>query len=113
MNPRRSLERRGLARLVPFLALLLVVGGCSARAGAGAPMGRKRLWEAFFNRGDAAAVAGLYSRNAELVLSGAPPIRGRGAIRAAVTKMVHSGVKVRIRTDRSAAAGELAYFFGP
>ena len=113
MSPRRLLERHGLVRLVPLLALFVVVGGCSARADTGAPMARKQLWEVFFNRGDAASVAGLYSRNAELVLSGAPPVRGRDAIRAALTKMVQSGVKVRIDMDRSAAAGNLAYFFGP
>jgi ketosteroid isomerase-like protein len=111
MSLRRPLERHGLARLAPLLALFVLVGGCGARAGTAVPMARKRLWEAFFNRGD--AVAGLYARNAELVLSGAAPIRGRSTIRAAVAKMVRSGVKVRIDTDRSAAVGDLAYFFGP
>ena len=76
-------------------------------------MARKEAWEAFFNRGDSAAVADLYSQNAELVMSGAPPIHGRQAIQAAVAQMVKSGVKVRIEVDRSVAAGDVAYFFGP
>jgi len=106
-----SLRRRRL-RLVPALALALVVGGCSAPADSGAPMARKLSWEVLFNRGDWAAVAKLYSRNAELVMSGAKPIRGRNAIGAELAKMVRSGVKVSIDTERSAAAGNLAYFYG-
>ncbi len=113
MSPLPSSPGHAAIRLVLILALFLVAGGCSARAGTGAPIAHKRLWEVFFNRGDAAAVAALYSRNAELALSGAPPIRGRDAIRAALTRMVQSGVKVRIDVDRSAAAGDWAYFFGP
>ena len=100
-------------RLALLIAAVLLVGGCGARTDNGAPLARKRLWELFFNRGDAAAVAALYARHAELVMSGTPPVHGRGAIGAAIAAMVHSGVKVSIGTDRIAAAGDLAYFFGP
>ncbi len=97
---------------LPVLAVLCL-GGCGIRAEGKPPLARKQLWEVFFNRGDSASVARLYSPNAELVMSGAPPVHGRQAIGAAVAKMVQSGAKVAIETDRSAAAGDLAYFFGP
>ena len=100
-------------RLAPLMAAFLLVGGCGAGADSAAPLARKRLWEVFFNRGDPAAVAALYARDAELVMSGVPPVRGRDAIGAAIAAMAHSGVKVRIDTERSAATGDLAYFFGP
>ncbi len=77
------------------------------------PLAQKRSWELSFNRGDSAAVAALYAPNAELVMSGSAPIRGREAIRAAIDTMARSGVKVRIGTDRIAAVGDLAYFYGP
>ena len=98
--------------LLPFAALL-VLAWHESRASTGAPIARKGLWEVYFNRGDAAAVAGLYARDAELAMSGAPLVRGRAAIRAAISKMEHSGVKVRIGTERSVAAGNMAYFSGP
>ncbi len=46
-------------------------------------------------------------------MSGTAPIHGRDAIRATIDKMIQSGVKVRIDTDRRTAAGDLAYFYGP
>lgn len=101
-----------LRRTLPLVAFLLV-GGCGFRTDTGAPLARKQLWEVFFNQGNPVAVAGLYSQNAELVMSGAAPIRGREAIGAAIVRMAQSGVKVRIAVDRSAATGDLAYFSGP
>jgi ketosteroid isomerase-like protein len=102
----------GRARLTLALVALLALGGCSLHTDTRPTLAQKQLWEVLFNRGDSPAVAGLYSQNAELVMSGAPPVVGRQAIRAAVAKMVQSGVKVRIDNERSAAAGDLAYFFG-
>ena len=95
------------------LAALLVLAWHEARASTGAPLARKRLWEGYFNRGDAAGVASLYARNAELAMSGAPLVRGRAAIHAAISRMEHSGAKVRIGTERSVAVGNMAYFSGP
>lgn len=46
-------------------------------------------------------------------MSGAAPVRGHAAIRAAIDKMVQSGVKVHIDTARAEPAGDLAYFYGP
>ena len=92
---------------------MLAMGGCSGRADSGPPLAQKHSWEVSFNRGDSAAVTALYAPNAELVMSGSPPIRGRAAIRAAIGSMLRSGVKVRIDTDRASAVGDLAYFYGP
>ncbi len=92
---------------------MLALAGCKGRADSEPPLAQKHSWEVSFNRGDSAAVAALYAPNAELVMSGTAPIHGRDAIRAAVDKMIQSGVKVRIDTDRRTAAGDLAYFYGP
>jgi uncharacterized protein (TIGR02246 family) len=89
------------------------MGGCGGSMHSGPPLARKQTWEVSFNQGDAATVAALYAPDAQLVMSGEAPIRGRAPIRAAIDKMLYSGVKVRIGTDRAAAAGNLAYFYGP
>jgi uncharacterized protein (TIGR02246 family) len=72
----------------------------------------KHSWEVAFNRGDGAAIASLYSEDAQLVMSGSPPVRGRAAIRAAVETMIKSGVKVRIGTAQNTGSGNLAYVYG-
>lgn len=112
MNNQRRTRRHEWLRRMLVVAVILALGGCSP-AGSGLPVAKKRSWETSFNRGDSAAVAALYAPDAELVVSGAAPIRGREAIRAAVDKMLQSGVKVRIGTDRAQAVGDLAYFYGP
>lgn len=95
------------------IALALAVAGCGGLQSAGLPLRQKRSWEGSFNKGNSAAVAALYAPDAELVMSGAPPVRGRAAIREEADKMVQSGVKVRIDTARAEQAGDLAYFYGP
>jgi uncharacterized protein (TIGR02246 family) len=72
----------------------------------------KHSWAVAFNRGDAAAIAALYSPDAQLVMSGSPPAHGQAAIRAAVETMIKSGVKVRIGTDQNVGSGDLAYVYG-
>jgi uncharacterized protein (TIGR02246 family) len=74
---------------------------------------RKHSWEVAFNRGDAAAVAALYADGAQLVMSGSPPVRGKAGIEEAVRKMIQSGVKVRIESQRNLGSGSLAYVYGP
>jgi uncharacterized protein (TIGR02246 family) len=110
---RPAVDRHGWPGLALAFAAILTVAGCSSPLDSGPPLARKNSWEESFNRGDAAGVAALYAPDAELVMSGEAPIRGRAAIRAAIGKMLHSGVKVRIESDRAAAAGGLAYFYGP
>ncbi len=72
----------------------------------------KHSWEVAFNRRDAAAVAALYSDDAQLVMSGSPPVRGKAAIRAVIADMIKSGVKVRIGMDRNLGSGDIAYVYG-
>lgn len=107
----RIKEQRSLLVMVAFTATLGLTG-CRSLPRADLPLAQKHSWETSFNRGDSAAIAALYAPDAELVMSGAAPIRGRDAIRAAVDDMLKSGVKVRIDTDRAEAAGDLAYFYG-
>lgn len=95
------------------LALALVVAGCGVHQSSGLPLSQKRSWEDSFNSGNSAAVAALYAPDAQLIMSGVAPVRGRPAILAAVTSMVQSGVKVRIDTARAEQVGDLAYFYGP
>jgi uncharacterized protein (TIGR02246 family) len=78
----------------------------------GVPPELKHSWEVAFNRGDAAAVVNLYSPDAQLVMSGSPPVRGQAGIRAAVETMIHSGVKVQIGSEQNTGSGDLAYVFG-
>jgi uncharacterized protein (TIGR02246 family) len=73
----------------------------------------KHSWEVAFNRGDAAAVAALYAQDAQLVMSGSSPVRGRAGIEEAVRRMIQSGVKVRIASEQNLGSGSLAYVSGP
>jgi ketosteroid isomerase-like protein len=93
-------------------ALTLAVAGCGGSQNSALPLAKKRSWEDSFNSGNSAAVAALYAPDAELVLSGAPPIRGPAAIRAELDSLVQSGVKASIDVTRSEAVGDLAYFYG-
>ena len=73
----------------------------------------KHSWEVSFNQGNADAVVQLYAPDAELVMTGAAPARGREAIRRAVQQMIDSGAKVNIGSARNIGAGDLAYVYGP
>lgn len=113
MSGRRTVDRRRWDRGAVAMALTLTVAGCGAPNSTSIPLAQKRSWETSFNRADSGAVAALYAKDADLVMSGAAPVHGREAIRAEVDKMLKSGVKLRIGTDRVEAAGDLAYFYGP
>lgn len=108
---RTVVPQRTLLVTAAFTAIL-AMPGCTTLPHPDLPAAQKHSWETSFNRGDSAAIAALYAPDAELVMSGAPPIHGRDAIRAAVDGMLKSGVKVRIESDRAEAAGNLAYFYG-
>lgn len=102
------------ARLLAVFFVSLTVGACGG-AGVvipGVSPELKHSWEVAFNRGDAAAITALYSPDAQLVMSGSPPVHGQSAIKAAVEAMIKSGVKVKIGTDQNVGSGDLAYVFG-
>src|SRR5581483_9871389 len=101
MKERRVINCYPRALWLLPVGMLLSLGGCSHRVETTPPLAKKESWETSFNRGDTAAVVALYSQNADLVLSGAPPVHGRQAIRAEIEKMVRSGVKVSIESKRS------------
>jgi uncharacterized protein (TIGR02246 family) len=103
-----------LLRLLVASTAGFVLTACSAGITTPAvPVELKHSWEVAFNRGDSAAVAALYSRDAQLVMSGSATARGRQAIRAAIDNMVKSGVKVRIGAEQNVGSGEIAYVYGP
>lgn len=64
-------------------------------------------------RGDAHAVADLYTENAQVIAPGAPVARGRSAIAAAWQKSIDAGVKdLSLDTADVESAGDLAYETG-
>ncbi len=68
-----------------------------------------REFIAAFLRGDARAVANLYTENAQVIAPGAPVARGRTAIAAAWQKSIESGVKdLTLNTAEVESAGDLA-----
>lgn len=68
-----------------------------------------RAFIAAFLRGDARAVAALYTENAEVVAPGAPVARGRASIAAAWQKAIDAGVKdLSLETADVESAGDLA-----
>jgi len=78
----------------------------------GVPPDIKHSWEVSFNQGNAKSVADLYAPDAQLVMSGAPPIRGPADIRRAVEEMIKTGAKVHIDVESNVGAGDIAYVYG-
>jgi uncharacterized protein (TIGR02246 family) len=93
--------------------LLAACGGGAEVSSPGVSPELKHSWEVSFNKGDADAVAKLYSDRAELVMSGSSPVHGRDAIHKAVDDMIKSGVKVQIGSAQNVGSGDLAYVYGP
>jgi uncharacterized protein (TIGR02246 family) len=68
-----------------------------------------RAFIAAFLRGDARAVAELYTEDAEVIAPGAPVARGRSAIGAAWQKSMDSGVKdLTLNTANVESSSDLA-----
>lgn len=68
-----------------------------------------RAFVAAFLRGDAHAVAELYTEDAQVIAPGAPVARGRAAIAAAWKKAMDAGVRdVRLETADVESSGDLA-----
>lgn len=72
-----------------------------------------RQWAAALARGDAAALAALYSKDAMLLAPGAEAARGPEAIRAAAQGLIDSGVAViELDTREVESCGDLAFESG-
>ena len=66
-----------------------------------------------FNKGDAAAVAAMYTSNARLLPPNSPMIGGRQGIQEFWQSLITAGVKaVRLETDQVEACGNTAYEVG-
>jgi uncharacterized protein (TIGR02246 family) len=105
----KSIRSVGVACLVTSLAACAV----SPRVvEPGVPPELKHSWEVSFNQGNAKAVADLYAPDAQLVMSGAPPIRGTAEIQRAVEEMIKTGAKVHIDVETNVGAGDIAYVYG-
>ncbi len=63
-----------------------------------------------FNRGDAAAVAALYTEDCALLAPNQPTVRGRQAIEASVNGIIEEfGGTLNVKTVQMADAGDLSY----
>ena len=72
----------------------------------------KAMEDAFF-RGDSEALAQIYADDAEWLVPGAPPIRGRSAIAAAWKGVIGSGGnKVRVDVREVQESGDWAFEVG-
>jgi len=72
-----------------------------------------RAFAAAFLRGDAEAVAELYTKDAQLIPPGAEIVTGRSAIAAFWKGAIDAGVKeLALETAEVESAGELAYEVG-
>ena len=68
-----------------------------------------RALEAAIIRGDAQAVADLYTEDAQVIPPGGEVARGRAAVAAFWKKAIDGGIKdVRLKTDEVESAGDLA-----
>ena len=104
-----------MRRYLGAACLLVALAACAARPRTvepGVPPELKHSWEVSFNQGNAKAVADLYAPDAQLVMSGAAPIRGAAEIQRAVEEMIKTGAKVHIDAETNVGAGDVAYVYG-
>lgn len=93
------------------LLIAVLLHGTSARSDdvRAAVEAGNRTFIAAFLRGDAQAVAELYTEDAEVIAPGAPVARGRSAIAAAWQKAIDSGVKdLTLNTANVESSSDLA-----
>jgi len=103
-----------LGRLLCAIGVIFALTACGdSVVSPGVPVELKHSWEVSFNQGNSAAVAALYSEEAQLVMSGSAPILGKAAIRKTVDDMIKSGVKLRIGAAQNVGSGDIAYVYGP
>jgi ketosteroid isomerase-like protein len=103
-----------LGRLLCAIGVIFALTACGdSVVSPGVPVELKHSWEVSFNQGNSAAVAALYSEDAQLAMSGSAPILGKAAIRKTVDDMIKSGVKLRIGAAQNVGSGDIAYVYGP
>jgi uncharacterized protein (TIGR02246 family) len=113
---RRSALLLETMRCLGSACLMVSLAACAASprtAEPGVPPELKHSWELSFNQGNAKAVAALYAPDAQLVMSGAAPIRGPADIQRALEEMIKTGAKVHIDVETNVGAGDVAYVYGP
>jgi len=67
-----------------------------------------QAWQKAYNAGDAAAVAGLYAKDAKLMPPGAEPASGSSTIQAFFTADIKQGAKNALTTEDVAGFGDYA-----
>jgi uncharacterized protein (TIGR02246 family) len=109
------MQEEAMTSLIGILVLGLIATGLPAARSAHADAVRdaveagNRAFIAAFLKGDARAVANLYTENAQVIAPGAPVARGRAAIEAAWKKSIDAGVKdLRLTTADVESDGDLA-----
>jgi uncharacterized protein (TIGR02246 family) len=106
-------------RTLRLTLLWLVTLACLAAAPARADAVRdaveagNRAFVAAFLKGDAAAIANLYTADARVIAPGAPVAMGRAAVGAFWQKSIDSGIKdVKLQTAEVGSVRDLAYETG-
>ena len=67
-----------------------------------------KAWEKAYNAGDAAGVAALYTKDAQLMAPGAEPISGTKAIQAMFAQDLKGGAKNTLTTNEVVGFGDYA-----
>ncbi len=103
------LRSSNLVSLILVVALILASRPARADEVRDAVEAGNRAFVAAFLRGDAAAVAQLYTETAQVIAPGEPVASGRPAIAVAWQKAIDGGVKdVSLHTAAVESAGDLA-----
>ena len=96
-----------------LLVTALLGGVAHADAVRDAVEAGNRAFIAAFKKGDARAIADMYTENGQVIAPGAPVAKGRAAIEAAWKQSIETGVKdVTLTTLDVEANGDLAYETG-
>jgi uncharacterized protein (TIGR02246 family) len=99
--------------LVVWAATVLWSGAALAETALEAVSAADRKFEQAFNRGDAAAVAAMYTPDGAVLPPGAPRADGREAIERFWRGAIDAGVgDITLRPEEVAESGDLAYEVG-
>jgi len=97
--------RRTVLMLVCAVPLAAWASDGGAKAGIEAGL---KKWSEALAKGDAAAVAKLYTTDAEILPPGSPPVKGREGIEKAFASLVSQFKKITFKTREVHAMGNLA-----